>query len=205
MKVLQSSAFRALCATITGILLIKYPDHTVKGLTMAIGGIFLISGIIACVTYFWQKRHVSEYKIYDAEGHQVTGDSPTFPLAGMGSVILGAILALMPTAFDKTLMYVIGMVLVLGALNQYMSLFGGRRYGRVGLVYWILPTLVLLIGLYAMLKPMETLAMPLLILGWCCLVYGATELINSLKFYRNKKRLLKEQEQQQDSYEEIEN
>ena len=78
MRILQSSVFRAICAIIIGALLIKFPDNTVMGITVAIGVLFLISGLISCVTYFWAKRNVSEYKIYDAEGNLVAGEKPTF-------------------------------------------------------------------------------------------------------------------------------
>ena len=205
MRILQSSVFRAICAIIIGALLIKFPDNTVMGITVAIGVLFLISGLISCVTYFWAKRNVSEYKIYDAEGNLVAGEKPTFPIVGIGSAILGLILSLSPKAFVSALMYIIGAILILGAINQYMSLIGGRRYGRVGLWYWIMPTLILLTGLYVMLKPMAPLNTAMLILGWCTLVYGVVELINALKFYRDKKSWIKAQEapQQLDTFEEI--
>jgi uncharacterized membrane protein HdeD (DUF308 family) len=205
MRILQSSVFRAICAIIIGALLIKFPDNTVKGITVAIGVLFLISGLISCVTYFWAKRNVSEYKIYDAEGKLVAGEKPTFPIVGIGSAILGLILSLSPTAFVSALMYIIGAILILGAINQYMSLIGGRRYGRISLWYWIMPTLILLTGLYVMLKPMAPLNTAMLILGWCTLVYGVVELINALKFYRDKKSWIKAQEapQQLDTFEEI--
>lgn len=205
MRILQSSVFRAICAIIIGALLIKFPDNTVMGITVAIGVLFLISGLISCVTYFWAKRNVSEYKIYDAEGNLVAGEKPTFPIVGIGSAILGLILSLSPTAFVSALMYIIGAILILGAINQYMSLIGGRRYGRVSLWYWIMPTLILLTGLYVMLKPMAPLNTAMLILGWCTLVYGVVELINALKFYHDKKSWIKAQEapQQLDTFEEI--
>ena len=205
MRILQSSVFRAICAIIIGALLIKFPDNTVKGITVAIGVLFLISGLISCVTYFWAKRNVSEYKIYDAEGKLVAGEKPTFPIVGIGSAILGLILSLSPTAFVSALRYIIGAILILGAINQYMSLIGGRRYGRISLWYWIMPTLILLTGLYVMLKPMAPLNTAMLILGWCTLVYGVVELINALKFYRDKKSWIKAQEapQQLDTFEEI--
>ena len=205
MRILQSSVFRAICAIIIGALLIKFPDNTVMGITVAIGVLFLISGLISCVTYFWAKRNVSDYKIYDAEGNLVAGEKPTFPIVGIGSAILGLILSLSPKAFVSALMYIIGAILILGAINQYMSLIGGRRYGRVILWYWIMPTLILLTGLYVMLKPMAPLNTAMLILGWCTLVYGVVELINALKFYRDKKSWIKAQEapQQLDTFEEI--
>ena len=117
-KIFQSSVFRALCAIVIGALLVVYPDNTVTGITIAIGVLFLVSGIISCVTYFWSKRHVSDYKIYDAEGRLVAGEQPTFPIVGIGSAILGLILALMPTAFISALMYIIGIILIVFARRK---------------------------------------------------------------------------------------
>ena len=193
MRVFQSSVFRALCAIIIGALLIKFPDNTVKGITVAIGALFLLSGIISCTTYFWAKRHTSEYKIYDAEGRLIAGEQPTFPIVGVGSIILGAILAFTPTAFVSLLMYIIGAILILGAVNQFMSLINGRRYGHISLWYWLMPSVILLMGLYAIVKPIEQLSIAMLLLGWCMLLYGVTELVNAMKFYQNKKKLQSKQ------------
>lgn len=203
MRILQSSVFRAICAIIIGALLIKFPDNTVTGITVAIGVLFLLSGVISLVSYYVASRNVSEYKIYDADGRLVAGQKPTFPIVGVGSAVLGLILALTPTAFVSALMYVIGAILILGAINQYVNLIMGRRYGRVSWWFWIMPSLILLTGLYVMLKPMAPLSMAMLILGWCMLLYGVTELINSLKFYRDKRNMEKQQQPQLDVYEEV--
>lgn len=193
MKILQSSVFRALCAIVVGALLVKYPDNTVKGITVAIGVLFLVSGLMSCLTYYIARRNVSEYKIYDTEGNLIAGEKPTFPIVGVGSMILGLILALMPTAVISAMMYIVGVVLVLGAINQLMTLLTGRRYGQIPFFFWVFPTLVLLIGLYVMLKPMAPANMAMLVLGWCMLLYGVAELINAIKLYSIKKRLAKEQ------------
>lgn len=203
MRILQSSVFRAICAIIIGALLIKFPDNTVTGITVAIGVLFLLSGVISLVSYYVASRNVSEYKIYDADGRLVAGQKPPFPIVGVGSAVLGLILALTPTAFVSALMYVIGAILILGAINQYVNLIMGRRYGRVSWWFWIMPSLILLTGLYVMLKPMAPLSMAMLILGWCMLLYGITELINSLKFYRDKRSMEKQQQPQLDVYEEV--
>jgi len=187
-------------------LLIKFPDNTVKGITVAIGILFLLSGVISCVTYYMAKRNASEYKIYDVDGNLVAGEQPTFPIVGLGSTILGLILALSPTAFVSALMYIIGAILILGAINQFMSLINGRRYGHIGLWFWLMPSLILLTGLYVIVKPMAPLQIAMLVLGWCTLLYGVVELINALKFYRDKKNWMQQQQtsqQQLDTYEEI--
>ena len=204
MRLLQSSVFRALCAIIIGILLIKFPDNTVTGITIAIGILFFISGLVSCLTYFQARRHAGEYKIYDAEGNLVSGGMPTFPLVGVGSVILGLILALSPTAFVSALMYIIGAILILGAVNLFWGLISARRFGSVSFAFWILPSLILITGLYVIIKPLAPVNMAMYVLGWCTLVYGVAELINAVKFYSNKKRLQRENSIPQiEEYEEI--
>ena len=194
MKILQSSLFRAICAIAIGILLIKYPDNTVTWMTVAIGVLFLLSGIISMVTYYHALKNVSEYTITDAEGNVVSGQKPTFPIVGVGSAILGLILALTPNVFVKALMYIIGAVLILGAINQFMNLLNARKYGKIGFGYWIFPSIILLVGLFVIIKPLAPAAMAMLVLGWCSLLYGVTELINALKIHNEKRKFAKVQE-----------
>ena len=194
MKIFQSSIFRAICAIAIGILLIKYPDNTVTWITVAIGILFLLSGLISLIVYVNARKHVSEDKITDAEGRVVAGEQPTFPIVGVGSLILGALLALTPNVFITALMYIIGGILILGAINQYMNLVNGRRYGKIGFGYWVFPSLILLTGLYVIIKPMTPVNVAMLILGWCSLLYGVTELVNSIKFHSNRRKLRQAQE-----------
>ena len=195
MKILQSSVFRAICAIAIGILLIKFPDNTVTWITVAIGVLFLLSGVISIVVYVNARKNVAEYKITDAEGNVITNtEQPTFPIVGVGSMILGAMLALTPNVFITALMYIIGGILILGAINQYMSLVNGRRYGKIGFGYWVFPSLILLTGLYVIIKPMAPVNVAMLVLGWCSLLYGVTEIINSLKIHSNKRKAEKAQE-----------
>ena len=45
-----------------------------------------------------------------------------------------------------------------------------------------------------MIKPMEPASIAMLILGWCSLLYGVTEIINSLKIHANRRKAEKVQE-----------
>jgi len=69
--------------------------------------------------------------------------------------------------------------------------------GKVSFAFWICPTLILLTGLYVILRPMETATLSLQILGWCSLLYGVTELINSLQIWRIRKMAEKTAQQKQ--------
>ena len=99
MKVVHSSLFRAVCAIIIGVLLIQYREQTVTWITIAIGVLFFLSGVISLITYFSAKRTAEKMQgqmLSDANGKQIIGTTPKFPIVGLGSLILGIILALMP-------------------------------------------------------------------------------------------------------------
>ena len=187
MKIFQSSIFRALCAIVIGVLLVKFPQDGVTWLTMAIGALFLLSGIIALIAYWQAKRHAGEYTITDQQGRVIRGGQPTFPIVGAGSVILGLVLTLSPNAFVNGLMYMLAAVLILGGITQLMALIAARRLGSIPFGYWVMPSLILLVGLFIILKPLESAEKSLQVLGWCSMLYGVVELINALKIYRVRK------------------
>ena len=188
MKLLQSSIFRALCAIVVGVLLLKYPQDGVTWLTVAIGVLFLVSGVIAAIAYMNARKHAGEYTITDQQGRIISGGQPTFPIVGAGSIILGLVLALTPGVFINGLMYILGAIMILGGLNQLMNLVSARRLGSVPFGFWVAPSLILLTGLFVILKPMDSAEVPLLILGWCCLLFGVTELINAMKIHSIRKQ-----------------
>lgn len=191
MKVLRSSIFRAVCAIIVGALLVKYREQTVTWITVLIGVIFLVSGIISITAWFSAKRKggTGDVDIYDAQGNLLTPPVPPFPIVGLGSVILGAVLALFPNSFVNGLMYILAAMLILGALSQFFSLTAARRFAKIGFVWWIVPTLVLLVGLVAIVKPSFIASAPLLVLGWCMIVYGVVDLIDAIKIQQCRKKL----------------
>ena len=128
MKIVQSSFFRAICSIIIGVLLLRYPDNTVTWITLAIGIMFLLSGVFSTLAYLNARKNSSDYVITDIDGRVISKGKPTFPLVGVGSIILGVMLVTSPSVFVEILMYIMGGILILGALNQFMSLYNARRW-----------------------------------------------------------------------------
>lgn len=197
MKVIQSSLFRALCAIIIGALLIQYREQTVTWITIAIGVLFFLSGVFSLLSYMNAKRSAEKMKgqyLYDAQGNHIIGMRPNFPLVGIGSLIFGLVLALMPNVFIAWLMFILSAILIMGALTQMATLVSAAKMGRVGIVYWLMPTLLLLLGLFTLFKPSSIASAPLLVIGWAMLVYGVVEAVNALKVSNNRRRWQKTQE-----------
>jgi uncharacterized membrane protein HdeD (DUF308 family) len=95
-------------------------------------------------------------------------------------------------------------VLVLGALNLLMALVTARVFARLSFVFWLLPSIVLVVGIYFMVKPLEPASMTMSALGWLSLLYGVTEMVNALKLYRCRREFEKQSTQLQQFDEAIE-
>ncbi|WP_434501565.1 HdeD family acid-resistance protein [Prevotella sp.] len=202
MKIFQSSFFRAICAIIIGILLIQYREQTLTWITIAIGILFFISGILSIAEYVSTKKLSDKPEVYDSEGKLVSGGpKPHFPILGVASLLLGVILALMTNMFITSLTYIISGVLIIGAIGQFIFLANTSKYASVGFYYWIMPSVILIVGIIAIVYPTAIATAPLFVIGWCMLLYGVVECINALKaincrkqFYRKENTELKNNE-----------
>lgn len=197
MKVIHSSIFRAVCAIIVGVLLIQYREQTVTWITVAIGVLFFLSGVISLASYWAAKRNAEKMQgqiLSDSNGKPIMGMLPKFPLVSVGSLILGLLLALMPQVFIAWLMFILAFILILGAMTQFVNLASAAKMGRVGILFWLFPSALLLLGLLAIIKPSAIASAPLFIIGWGMLIYGVVELLNAFKVSNNKRIWLKNQQ-----------
>ena len=198
MKVLQISAIRAIIVLVTGFLLVKYREETMTWMTITVGVLFLLSGLVSCIAYYFEKEKVAKKtaKAEQQEGQQEEENlkSPSFPIAGVGSIVLGIILAVMPNTFITWVVYILAALLILGAVNQFMNLARSRQYARVPVYMWLFPTIILAVAILLISKPIETAQLPLLVLGWAFMYYGVLEFILIIRMYLVRKSYDKAEE-----------
>lgn len=191
MKVLQISAIRAIIVLVTGFLLVRYREETMTWMTITVGILFLLSGLVSCIAYYFEKEKVAKNtaKAEQQEGQQEEENlkSPSFPIAGVGSIVLGIILAVMPNTFITWVVYILAALLILGAVNQFMNLARSRQYARVPAYMWLFPTVILAVAILLISKPIETAQLPLLVLGWAFMYYGVLEFILIIRMYLVRK------------------
>ena len=211
MRILQSSVFRALCAIVFGYLLVIYRNQMLHWTTIAFGALFFLSGLVSVIAYYAEKRRAANMAerlsaMSEMRGKEMETPSedsirhslmPGFPIVGIGSMVLGVILAIMPTTFIHGMMYVIAGLLVLGALNMMFNLSMARKFASIGLGFRIMPLLLLVLGVLMIAKPDLFAAMPFRILGWALIVYGVIECINAIKIHNCRKQYEKIQAAQQ--------
>ncbi len=214
MRILQSSLLRSVCAIAVGYMLVIYRHDMVHWMTLIFGALFFISGLISVIAYYVEKRRVQSAAEQWNMMMEMRSDSdttavvdreraeqlkalvkPSYPIVGIGSMILGIILAVMPDNFVKGLLYTLSAILILGAINQLVNLITARKFSSIGIVYWLFPIVILLVGIYTVVRPMEMAALPFKLLGWGLVLYGIVECINALKIYRVRKQYLKMQQQ----------
>lgn len=198
MKVLQISAIRAIIVLVTGFLLVRYREETMTWMTITVGILFLLSGLVSCIAYYFEKEKVAKKTAtaeqQEGEQEEENLKSPSFPIAGVGSIALGIILAVMPNTFITWVVYILAALLILGAVNQFMNLARSRQYARVPVYMWLFPTVILAIAILLISKPIETAQLPLLVLGWAFMYYGVLEFILIIRMYLVRKSYEKAEE-----------
>ncbi|MDO4425707.1 MAG: DUF308 domain-containing protein [Planctomycetia bacterium] len=172
MKTMNYSVIRGICAIIMGVLLVTWPESAIVYLVIAIGAMFLVPSLFSLVGYFVKGR----------EGGMM------FPIVSLGSLLFGLWLMVSPAFFVGILMYVLGAVLVFAGISQIARLINARGWTQVPIGYYIMPVLILLAGLVVLINPFAAAAVPFIILGASCIVYGITDIINLIRFRKKEEK-----------------
>uniref|UniRef100_UPI0035A2203F DUF308 domain-containing protein n=1 Tax=Prevotella micans TaxID=189723 RepID=UPI0035A2203F len=74
-----------------------YREETTVWIAIVTGVLFFISGCVSCILYFVERDKTGrENDLKRFSGETPEEKLPTFPFVGIGSIILGIILAVMP-------------------------------------------------------------------------------------------------------------
>ena len=161
---------RTICALVLGLVLVMFPAEAGNYLVITVGVLFLVPALISIVAYFAAPA----------------GERPFFPVLGVGSLLFGLWLIVMPGFFADLLTYVLGFVLAMGGIQQIASLMAARRWMEVKAGFYVVPSLILLAGLFALFNPLGVRNTIFIIIGASCLVYACSELLNWFKFTRRR-------------------
>ena len=196
MKTVQTAFIRAIIAVVVGLLLIKYREDTVTWITIIIGVLFFISGLISCIVYL-VNRNAKPTAAVDVEGRPISLNKPTFPVVGIGSLVLGVALAAFPNLVVNWMVYILGAILIFGAVGQYVTLASVVKLSKLSLYFWLMPSFVFVVGLIALFKPSWIASAPLLFLGWAMMFYGVVECANAFKIMNIHRQVARIEAQQQ--------
>lgn len=170
-----------------GISLVLYATEMARYIVQGVGVLFLLPGLITIFNAF------TKYKS--------TQSLPIIPLiVGGGCVLMGIVLLVIPSTFINALFYLLASLLVLGGFFQIIQLIRWSREGmKNGVVYYLFPLAIFSVGLYLLLRPLEEIEYPYLIVGYAAILYSVIELLTFIRIARYRcevKRLEKSKSQQ---------
>ena len=170
MKGISNSFLRTICALIIGLVLVMFPNEAGDYFVITIGVVFLIPALLSIIGYFAMSAE----------------ERRRLPIEGIGSLLFGLWLIIMPGFFADLLTFVLGFILVLGGVQQIASLSAARRWMPVRVGFYIIPVLILIAGLVALFNPTGVRSTAFIIIGISSIVYAVSELINWFTFTRKR-------------------
>ena len=159
MKTMNYSLIRILFALVIGLVLVLWPNTAASYIVITVGVAFLIPGVISLFGYFGRKKSED-------------GVSPRFPIEGVGSLLFGLWLIVMPEFFADVLMFLLGFILIMGGVQQIASLSMARRWTPVPGAFYLVPALILIAGIVALFNPTGARNTAFIIIGISSLVYS---------------------------------
>lgn len=199
-KLYRSITIRALSTLLIGALVIAFPTNATKYMVMTIGLLFLIPGLVSIIAYFNSRKKIkANAKNADAPATPVDTKKKEhasyFPIVSVGSVLFGVILLSFPMAFKEALIYILGAFLIVAALAQAFNMYKLGKVYKVNFVPYFISALIGIAGIVVIMlnyKEMtlpdtvepqpEAVAVPQLVFGIACVVYGISEVIYAIYF-----------------------
>ena len=175
MKSLSYAAMSSVCALVIGILLVIWPEAAIIYLVITVGVLFLLPGLMGLFSYAFSRRRNAEVQ-------------RTFPIIALGSTLLGFWLMIMPEFFVNILMYLLGVLLVLGSLSQLINFISVRQVVKVPVFLYLISVLILAAGIVILFNPFTAATVPFIILGVSSIIYTLNDLVRLLFYYHKRNK-----------------
>ena len=187
MKFIGSYIFRSLCSLLVGLLLLFNAEQMPALIVRLIGLLFLLPGVFGVIAYLYGQ--FSRNAIV----------RPSFPLMSIGSIMLGAYLIMYPDNFVTYLVFLIGFLLLLAGINQFLSMFANRKVSPFSWLLMFVPLVLIGVGAYCVTHTSEAAATLFRILGATCIYYGLSDMFLALRTKHYSKVYEREQKKAEEA------
>ena len=174
MNTLRNKVIRALCLLLTGILLVCVSEQAPRWITIFIGVLLSVSGLVSLLSLARKDIGSREKVLY--------------PVLGVVTLALGLFMVLRPTLFNTLLLYLLaGLLILVGLLQAYTRIRMQRMGITINWATYLVPVLTIAAGIYVFLYPSEASSIPCIILGAAYILHSAMELWSALDLHRWQK------------------
>lgn len=138
----------------------------------------MLPGLMSLIAYFTTKKPER--------------GSSLLTVVSVGSMLFGAILLIFPSLFITALMYILSVVLMVAAAAQTVTLWNMRSNGyTLSPLSYLVTFATFGAGLFVLLKPGLTAALPFIILGSASVFNGLLDLWTSFLQRKRSRRAVK--------------
>ena len=169
-RTVDGLVLRSIFAFLLGTILILWSGDAIRYLVIVIGILFIILGLIPIMLYLTRNR--TKYPHFP------------FPHAGLCHLIFGITLVVSPIFFVNVLMYILGIILVIGGIHQIFTLTDASKQASVPLAFFVLPALIVTAGILVFFNPFGAAENIFILIGVTCLIYGIADFVSWIKFRR---------------------
>ena len=145
---------RAVIALIIGFLLALNPETATCIIVVLIGILFLLFGIVSVIYNIKAVKSIERF----SEDRQLQ-----FPITSVGCILFGLVLSLMPSAFLKISMLILGAFLVLAGAFQIVSFRLCSKNVHTPMPFYVISALVMLAGIFIFINPIESASLPAIV------------------------------------------
>jgi uncharacterized membrane protein HdeD (DUF308 family) len=169
-KAIDVLVLRSVFALLLGTILILWSGDAIRFLVIIIGIFLILLGLIPIVIYLTRNRQLFPHM--------------SFPHVGLFILMFGLSLVVYPEFFVNVLMYILGIILVIGGFQQISTLIGASKWTTVPIVFYLLPALILIAGILVLFNPFGAAESIFILAGVTCLIYGISDFVSWVKFRR---------------------
>ena len=172
-KILKSSLFSSIGLAILGLLLFFASEFTIVSISYAVGGILIVIGLIAFITYMRENQQ---------------GRNELNIAYGLGMIILGIIVVNNPKTLASIIPFVLGIIITFNsAAKLQYSLELRKAKNEIWVSTMVLAFITLLFGVTLLFNPFRGAEFISKIIGILLFVYAIIDIVSTLKI---KKRVV---------------
>lgn len=163
--------YRSILSIILGILLLAFPEVSLKYLVYVIGAFTILMGTSTLISVNKSKAEPKSLQ------------RTLMTTNGAINLVLGIILIIAPTFFLGFLMTIIGLFIIIAGLLQLFLIWQRKRSEQeISYTLFILPLLIIAAGFLVLFNPFQTMVTAVTVMGAVILLYGIFEFIIRMRF-----------------------
>jgi len=162
----KSSIFASIMFLVLGILLFINPGEMIKFITYIIGIIFVVFGSIKLYNYYKFKDSISNIQL----------------TLGITAIIVGIIIMFCNNIIEFIIRLVMGGYILASGLNKLIVALNSKSYNNKWIVLLVIAILLIIAGLYIILKSNIILSS----IGIILIIYSSIDIISYFMYPKNQ-------------------